>query len=77
MRSGRPKREFCTGIFRLTIRESRGRDVNATVDDITTPCEPLYVIISVIAGCRNLSNNSRDRSQYPHKTVGCNYSSMP
>ena len=55
MYSGRPKREFCTDTFRLTIRESRARDVYAIIDDVTTPYEPLYVIVSVILGFRNLS----------------------
>ena len=56
-RSGRPRREFCTDTFRLAIRESRARDVYATNDDITSPHEPLYVIVSVIVGFRNLSNH--------------------
>ena len=55
MCSGCPKREFCTDTFRLTIRESRARDVYAIIDDVTTPYEPLYVIVSVILGFRNLS----------------------
>ena len=54
-RSGRPKREFYTDTFRLTIRESHARDVYAIVDDVTTPYEPLYLIVSVIAGFRNIS----------------------
>ena len=54
-RSGRPNREFCTDTLRLTIRESRVRDVYAIIDDVTTPYEPLYVIVSVIVGFRNLS----------------------
>ena len=41
MRSDRPKHEFCTDTFRLTIRESRARDVYAIIDDVTTPYEPL------------------------------------
>ena len=41
--SGRRKREFCTDTFRLTIRESRARDVYTIIDDVTTPYEPLYV----------------------------------
>ena len=55
-RSGRPKREFCTDTFRLMIRDSHARDVYAIIDDVTTPYEPLYVIVSVIVGFRNLSN---------------------
>ena len=38
------------------IRDSRARDVYAIIDDVTTPYEPLYVIVSVIVGFRNLSN---------------------
>ena len=38
------------------IRESRARDVYAKIDDVTTPYEPLFVIVSVIVGFRNLSN---------------------
>ena len=58
-RSGRPKREFFTNTLRLTIRDSRARDVYALIDDVTTPYEPLYVIVSVIVGFRNLSINQR------------------
>ena len=54
--SGGAKRVFCTDTYRLTIRESRARDVYATPDDVTTPYEPLYVIVSLIVGFRNLSN---------------------
>ena len=49
------KREFCTNTFRLTIRESRAHDVYAIIDDVTTPEDPPYVIVSVIIGFRNLS----------------------
>ena len=52
----RHKRKFCTDTFRLTIRESRVRDVYPTIDDVTAPCEPLYVIVSVIVVFRNLSD---------------------
>ena len=45
-RCGRPTREFCTDTFKLTIRDSRARDVYAIIDDVTTPYEPLYVIVS-------------------------------
>ena len=55
-RSGGAKRVFCTDTYRLTIRESRACDVYATTDDVTTPYEPLYVIVSVIVWFRNLSN---------------------
>ena len=55
MHSGRLKCEFCTDTFRLTIRESLARDVHATIGDITTLYERLYVILSVIAGVRILS----------------------
>ena len=34
---------------------SRARDVYAIIDDVTTPYEPLYVIVSVIVWFRNLS----------------------
>ena len=54
--SSRPKRKFCTDTFMLTIRESRARDVYPTIDDVTAPYEPLYVIVSVILGFQNLSN---------------------
>ena len=54
--SSRPKCKFCTHTFRLTIRESRARDVYPTIDDVTAPYEPLYVIVSVIVGFRNLFN---------------------
>ena len=48
-RSDRPKREFCTDTFRLTIRVSRARDVYAIIVDVTTPYEPLYVIVSIFS----------------------------
>ena len=53
--SGRPKGEFCTDTFTLTIKESRARDVYAIIDDVITPYEPLYAIVSVIVGFRNPS----------------------
>ena len=51
----RAKHEFCTDTFRLTIWELHARDDYATIDDVTTPYEPLYVIVSVIVYFRNLS----------------------
>ena len=53
--SSRHKRKFCTETFRLTIRESRARDVYPTIDDVTAPYDPLYVIVSIIVGIWNLS----------------------
>ena len=64
-RSGGAKRVFCTDTYRLTIRESRARDVCTTTDDVTTPYEPLYVIVSVIVGFRNLSNYGTNNCWFP------------
>ena len=53
--SSRAKRVFCTDTFRLTIRKWCAGDVYATIDDVTTPYEPLFVTISVIVWFQNLS----------------------
>ena len=53
--TGGAKRVFYMDTYRLTIRESRARDVYATTDDVTTPYELLYVIVSVIVLFRNPS----------------------
>ena len=45
-------------------RESRARDVYATTDDVTTPYEPLYVIVSVIVWFRNLSIEAETKSRH-------------
>ena len=51
-RSGR--RVFCTDTSRLTIREFRARDVYATIGDVSTLYEHLFVIVSVIIRFRNV-----------------------
>ena len=56
MPSGRPKREFCTDMFRLMISELYTRDVYAAIDDVTSSYEHLYKTVSVIVGFRNLSH---------------------
>ena len=43
-------------MFRTTVMEPRASDIRATIDDVTTPYEPLYVIVAVIVGFPNLSN---------------------
>ena len=49
-----PKRGFCKDTFRLMSRDPHARDVYATIDEVTTVYEPLYVIVFVIVRFWNL-----------------------
>ena len=53
-RSGCPKRVFGTDAFKI---ENRGCEVCPKINDVTAPCEPIYVIVTVIVGFQNLTIN--------------------